>query len=67
MRTHLYASVGVLKIGNDILFKEEKIKVDRITAHGGLFKTRRGRISRRGSKKNIGCIKFTDFRNGNRR
>ena len=40
MRTHLYASVGVLKIGNDILFKEEKIKVDRITAHGGLFKTK---------------------------
>ena len=24
MRTHLYASVGVLKIGNDILFNEEK-------------------------------------------
>ena len=28
MRSHLYASVGVLKIGNDILFNEEKIKVD---------------------------------------
>ena len=40
MRTHLYASVGVLKIGNDILFKEEKVKVDRITGHGGLFKTK---------------------------
>ena len=40
MRTHLYASVGVLKIGNDILFNEEKIKVDRITGHGGLFKTK---------------------------
>ena len=40
MRAHLYASVGVLKIGNDILFKEEKIKVDRITGHGGLFKTK---------------------------
>lgn len=40
MRTHLYASVGVLKIGNDILFKKEKIKVDRITGHGGLFKTK---------------------------
>lgn len=40
IRTHLYASVGVLKIGNDILFNEEKIKVDRITAHGGLFKTK---------------------------
>ena len=39
MRAHLHASVGVLKIGNDILFNEEKIKVDRITGHGGLFKT----------------------------
>ena len=39
MRAHLHAAVGVLKIGNDILFNEEKIKVDRITGHGGLFKT----------------------------
>ena len=36
----MYASVGVLKIGNDILFNEEKVKVDRITGHGGLFKTK---------------------------
>ena len=40
MRAHLYASVAVLKIGNDILFNEEKIHVDRITGHGGLFKTK---------------------------
>lgn len=40
MRAHLYASVGVLKIGNDILFNEEHVKVDRITGHGGLFKTK---------------------------
>ena len=40
MRTHLYASVGVLKAGNDILFKDEQVKVDRITGHGGLFKTK---------------------------
>lgn len=40
IRTHLYATVGVLKIGNDILFNEEKINVDRITGHGGLFKTK---------------------------
>ena len=40
MRAHLYASVGVLKIGNDILFKKENVKVDRITGHGGLFKTK---------------------------
>lgn len=40
MRAHLYGSVAVLKIGNDILFNEEKISVDRITGHGGLFKTK---------------------------
>ena len=40
MRAHLYASVAVLKIGNDILFNDEKIRVDRITGHGGLFKTK---------------------------
>lgn len=40
MRANLYASVGVLKIGNDILFNEENVKVDRITGHGGLFKTK---------------------------
>ena len=40
MRSQLYATVGVLKIGNDILLKEEKVKVDRITGHGGLFKVK---------------------------
>jgi len=40
MLSHLYGSVSVLKLGNDILFNEEKIKVDRITGHGGLFKTK---------------------------
>ena len=40
MRANLYASVAVLKIGNDILFNDEKVKVDRITGHGGLFKTK---------------------------
>ena len=39
MRANLYASVAVLKIGNDILFNQEKVEVDRITGHGGLFKT----------------------------
>ena len=39
MRAHLYGAIGVLKIGNDILFKDEKISVDRITGHGGYFKT----------------------------
>lgn len=39
MRTHLYSSLAVLKIGNDVLFNEEKVHVDRITGHGGLFRT----------------------------
>ena len=42
MRANLYASVAVLKIGNDVLFKDEKVQVDRITGHGGLFKTKGG-------------------------
>lgn len=40
MRANLYAAVAVLKIGNDILFKEENVEVDRLTGHGGLFKTK---------------------------
>ena len=39
MRANLYGAVCVLKIGNDILFNDEKVEVDRITGHGGLFKT----------------------------
>ena len=40
MRVNLYASLGVLKTGLDILFKEEGVKVDNIYGHGGLFKTK---------------------------
>ena len=40
MRTHLYTSLGALKTGMDILLKEEKVAIDRITGHGGLFKTK---------------------------
>jgi sugar (pentulose or hexulose) kinase len=40
MRTHLYASLATLKIGCDILFKEEGVKVDTLYGHGGLFKTK---------------------------
>ena len=39
MRANLYATIAVLKLGNDVLFKEENVKVNRITGHGGLFKT----------------------------
>ena len=40
MRAHLYASLATLKVGCDILFKEEKVKVDTLYGHGGLFKTK---------------------------
>jgi sugar (pentulose or hexulose) kinase len=40
MRTHLYSSLATLKIGCDILFKEEKVRVDQLYGHGGLFKTK---------------------------
>ncbi len=40
MRANLYTSLGALKVGLDILMKEEKVAVDRITGHGGLFKTK---------------------------
>jgi len=36
----LYTSLGALKIGLDILVKEEKVVIDRLTGHGGLFKTK---------------------------
>ena len=39
MRAHLYGAIAVLKFGNDILFKQENVKVDRITGHGGYFTT----------------------------
>lgn len=40
MRAHLYGAIGVLKLGNDILLKDENVKVDRITGHGGYFTTK---------------------------
>ena len=39
VRAQLYGAIGVLKIGNDILFNEEHVKVDRIMGHGGYFTT----------------------------
>ena len=38
MRTHLYSCLSTLKMGLDILIKEENIKIDRICGHGGYFK-----------------------------
>jgi len=39
MRTHLFASLGALKIGLDILFEQEKVQIDQVLGHGGFFKT----------------------------
>lgn len=41
MRTHLYSAFGALKVGCDIMLKQEGVKLDKITGHGGLFKTER--------------------------
>ncbi len=40
MRAHLYTSLGAVKLGLDILLKDEKVPVKSITGHGGLFKTK---------------------------
>lgn len=38
MRTHIYSSLATLKLGLDLL-KKENIEIDKLFAHGGLFKT----------------------------
>jgi len=40
MRVHLFTSLGALKTGLDILFKEENVQADQVVGHGGLFKTK---------------------------
>ena len=39
MRVHLFSALGALKIGLDILFEQEQVKIDQILGHGGFFKT----------------------------
>jgi len=39
MRVHLFSALGTLKIGMDILFEEEQVKIDKLLGHGGFFKT----------------------------
>lgn len=39
MRAHLYASLATLKLGMNILLEEEKVHIEQIFGHGGLFKT----------------------------
>jgi sugar (pentulose or hexulose) kinase len=40
MRVHLFSALGALKIGLDILFDKEQVKIDQILGHGGFFKTK---------------------------
>jgi len=40
MRAHLYSSLAALKVGLDLLIKEEAVEVDEMFGHGGLFKTK---------------------------
>ena len=39
MRVHLFTALGAIKIGMDILAKQENVKLDELLGHGGLFKT----------------------------
>lgn len=39
MRNELYSAFAALKNRNDILLKKENVKLDKISAHGGLYKT----------------------------
>lgn len=39
IRVHLFTALGALKIGMDILLKQEGVKLEEILGHGGFFKT----------------------------
>lgn len=39
MKANIYSAFGVLKIGLDILYREENVEVERVLGHGGIFKT----------------------------
>lgn len=40
MRTNLYTCLGAMRVGLNLLFDKENVKVDRLLGHGGLFKTK---------------------------
>jgi len=40
MRAHLFSALGTLKIGLNILFEQEQVRIDQILGHGGFFKTK---------------------------
>jgi sugar (pentulose or hexulose) kinase len=39
MRTHLFSSLATLRLGMDVLQRTEGVRLDRMFAHGGLFRT----------------------------
>ncbi|MGI5959228.1 MAG: xylulokinase [Massiliimalia sp.] len=39
-RVQLYSTIATLKLGMDILLKQEKVELKTLTGHGGLFKTK---------------------------
>ena len=39
-RAEIYSTMAALKLGMDILFEKEQVSVEKITGHGGLFKTK---------------------------
>jgi len=39
MRVNLFTALGAIKIGMDILFKQESVTLDELLGHGGLLKT----------------------------
>ena len=39
MRTHLLSALATLKIGLDLLTQTERVPIDKLTGHGGFFKT----------------------------
>lgn len=39
MRVHFYSACATLRIGLDILFDQENVRVDSISGHGGFFKS----------------------------
>ncbi len=40
MRVHLFSALTTLKIGLDILFEQEQVKIEHVLGHGGFFKTK---------------------------
>lgn len=45
MRAQLFTSLGALRTGMDILFEKENVKIDRLTGHGGFFKTQKAGLT----------------------